>query len=171
MKEESTKNLQNASNEASAFIFEEASKRLKRASDSKDILDKKGFTIIIILLSILSAIVLFTTNDLSNKNLIISYLILIIGFSISLLLLIKAISPAKYYGDSFAPDEILDNEEYYFKTKENLIYLLINWYDIAIVYNSKMNDKKGLWINISLWIAIPSFLIFILSYILIKFNS
>jgi hypothetical protein len=165
------KNLKTISNEVCEFVFLEANKKLKSVNSSTETLDKKSFTICTVLLSLLGVMVSFTTKDLRNTQFIIPYLILIIGFAISLGFLIKATFATRYYGGSFKPSQILGVDKKYIKDKEILISsFLLQWYDEAIKKNMELNTSKGTCINFSILIAFISLLLFVGIYVYLKLN-
>ena len=63
MEGKAAKNLKKISGVVAEFILSEAGKRMASASTAKDILDKKSFTIVAMLVSVLGAIISFTTKD------------------------------------------------------------------------------------------------------------
>lgn len=171
MEGKAAKNLKKISGVVAEFVLSEANKRMDSANVAKDILDKKSFTIAAMLVSILGAIISFTTKELSDPNFLIPYLILVVGFVISFFLLAKAIATTRYYGNSFKPSQILNNDEFFLKTKDNLTYLLIDWYDGAITHNCNLNKNRGFFINIALGIALVSLSIFALIYVWLKVST
>jgi len=158
--------LGKASKDVRELLLQEANKKISSVNATADVLNKKSFILITILISILGIVVSFGTKDMgnildANKTFyMLTYGILIIGFFSSFILLMISIYTRKYYGLSFKPSEILHASSDHGTTKDNIQNILINWYDIAIIENCKKNNDIGKCINWAVFISFLSLSLF-----------
>ena len=169
MTDSNFKKLENLDADTLDFIFSEANKKLQSVNKCSDILDKKSFTIISILLIIMGLVVPITAKDFSHTTHLVPYVVLVAGFGVSLFFLIKTIWTTKYYGDSFKPSEIISADEIYLESADKIKSgFLIQWYDGAIIRNVNANTERGKNINIAINWASFSLILFIVFYGLLR---
>lgn len=151
-------NLNELEGECLDLIFHESKEKIKSVNSSMDVLDKKSFTLITTLIAILGLIASF-----SKEIDTIAGGILTGGFLVSLTLLVFAVATKKTYGSSFKPDDILQQNEYYFQDVTKTKRLLISLYNDAIEKNCKISATRGMLINIAMGLSIIFLTIFIIS--------
>ena len=135
---------------------------------SNDVLDKKGFIISSLLLSIFTFIISFTIKGVNDLAYFLPYGILLLGISISMFALIQAGRASTYYGKSFQPSDILHPEKHFFSNERSFKNLLISHYDSAITHDCQKSKVKGKAINIAMISSTISLWLFALIYIYLK---
>lgn len=150
-------NLNNLDSKTLDLIFNETKEKIKSVNSSIDVLDKKSFTLITVLIAILGLVASFS-KDIDA----IARLILTSGFLASLILLVFAVATKKTYGSSFKPEDILNQDKYYFQDVMHTKRLLISLYNDAIGQNCKISSTRGALINISIGVSLLSLIIFII---------